>query len=238
MSLIKISIPNWSKYNPRSDRTNYSWFRFENTFFGDHKIFEMNDSQRILFIAIICEASKKNSSDLELSPKFLAAILNSTVQKVLENIQMLASLGAVSMAECRHDDGKEPSSLPATNVRTYERNERNERTNEVLSLAPKRSRPYEIPSAGDFQDLLGEYIPEWGRLYSADYVARETAKAFLWLKANPKKAKRTTKGWVQFFGGWFERGWDRNARGGPSNKAAESSADLSKIEWTGPGGAA
>lgn len=102
--MLKVSIPNWAKFNPRADRVNYSWLRFENKFFHDQKVFKLTDSERVLYIFLLCEASQANSGELEILPDYIGALLGHTPSQVIANIQKLNSCGLVT-ADCRHHDG-------------------------------------------------------------------------------------------------------------------------------------
>lgn len=115
--MIKVSIPNWAKFNPRSDRANYSWFRLENNFFHDQAIFGLTDSQKVLYLFLLCEASKKNSGDLIIRPNYLVALAGADQKKIDKDIKALVDCGLLT-AEGRQDDGIEPALLPATNERT------------------------------------------------------------------------------------------------------------------------
>lgn len=115
--MLKITIPNWAKFNPRSDRANYSWFRLENNFFHDQAIFGLTDSQKVLYLFLLCEASKKNSGDLIIRPNYLVALTGADQKKIDKDIKALVDCGLLT-AERRQDAVIEPSLLPATNERT------------------------------------------------------------------------------------------------------------------------
>ena len=84
-----IHIPNWKNFNARADRANYTWFRMQNEFFHDQKIFGLTDAQKLLYLAIICQSSKKNSSTVELDSKYLSAMLGHAVQSIINNLDHL-----------------------------------------------------------------------------------------------------------------------------------------------------
>lgn len=125
MHLISVTIPSWEKFNPRADRANYTWFRFQNDFFQDHKLFGLSDSQVILFQMLLCERSKANKNTIDINLDLLSAYRRQPVKRIIEDIQALENIGVIKAADCRRNDGEQPASLPATNVT----NERNERTN-------------------------------------------------------------------------------------------------------------
>lgn len=107
--MIEVTIPNWGKFNARADRSNFSWFRFENTFFHDQAVFSLSDSARVLYIFLLCEASKKNKAEVTLKPEYIAAILGRSLECVHEDISKLNDLQLIA-ASChqmvssrRHD---------------------------------------------------------------------------------------------------------------------------------------
>lgn len=124
MGTITLTLPNWEKFNPRSDRANFTWFRLQNDFFHDSAVFSLSDSERVLYLFILCEASKKNRQVIELLPDYVAAILRRPASEITNQIQRLHALGLVT-AESRHDDGGKPGVIPATYVRTDETDKTN-----------------------------------------------------------------------------------------------------------------
>jgi hypothetical protein len=137
--MLTITVPNWAKFNPRADRANYTWFRLQNDFFHDQAVFALSDSQRCLFLFLLCEASKKNRETVELLPSYIAAILGRREEDIVRDIEHLNARGVVT-AESRQNDGEQPAFSLATNVRT------NVRTNETNSgrAAPDRQ---DLPGA-------------------------------------------------------------------------------------------
>lgn len=123
MGEIIVTINDWAKFNPRSDRANYSWFRLENTFFT--KTFSWGASSQRLFLYLCSCASQQNKPQFKFDIDLAIALLKDKKGQILSNLNNLKHLGIVEMAVSRHDAGKEPSLLPATYVRTNETNETN-----------------------------------------------------------------------------------------------------------------
>lgn len=123
MSLIKIEFKNWEKFNPRSDRANYTWFRLQNSLFSDQKIFGLNHSQIALYLFLLCEASKCNCGAVDLSPAYICALLKYDEGKLYNDIKVLNNAGLMT-SNSQPNDGKQPTKLPATNERTNVTNER------------------------------------------------------------------------------------------------------------------
>lgn len=112
MNLIKIEITNWKKYNPRHDRKNYSWFRFQNDFFHDQYVFDLTDNQKLLWIFILCEASK-NNGELTLNVNYTSTFLKRSQKQILNDLESLQDLVSWS----RHEAVMKPASGRPT-VRT------------------------------------------------------------------------------------------------------------------------
>lgn len=95
-NIIEIEIINWEKYNPRNDRTIHLWFRFENSFFSNPKLWDLNDAQRLLFIFILCEGSKIQKSTVQINLDYIAALRKKTVSSIVEDLKVLAHFGGLS----------------------------------------------------------------------------------------------------------------------------------------------
>lgn len=124
MQLITVTIPNWEQYNARTDRANYTWFRFQNGLFQSQKLFGLTDSQLLLFVFCLCEVSKKNSGSAEINAEYVSTIRKTTEQQILKDFQELEKRGVITTA----GGHQMVEQLPATNVRTYDTNERTIRT--------------------------------------------------------------------------------------------------------------
>ena len=217
--MITLQIPNWSKFNPRADRANYSWLRLQNDFFHDQRVFSLSASQKVLYLFTLCECSKKNVDTVSFTVQYITAVLQMSENDVLENIQAIEKTGLF----CRQKDaerrgktrarGKSLGVIPATNV-TNERNETNV-TYERTDIAPS--------SPSDKLEAIAEFEPirsilesrkvsvkiqrSWLEAYpDPDWLLSEIRKALSWEIANPK---RTKKNFGAFMTNWFSRGWDR-----------------------------
>lgn len=117
MPLITISAPNWDKFNPRSDRANYTWFRLQNDFLHDQVVFSLTDAQRVLYLFCLCELSKKNSKSVELLTDYISSVLRKKEKEIISGLNVLSErklIAVIMPAESRKETGKEPASLPAT----------------------------------------------------------------------------------------------------------------------------
>lgn len=109
----EVIIPNWTKFNPRQDRSNYAWFRFQNDFLHDQKIFPLSEKEKLTYMFLLCEASKKNTGEITISVVYASAILRFKESEVIDCIKVLNSCGVVT-AISQPNDGKAPSNGIAT----------------------------------------------------------------------------------------------------------------------------
>lgn len=122
MQIITLSIPNWEKYNPRADRNNYSWFRFQNNFFTDSQIFGLSLLEKMLLVFIYSEASKKGSATCEINIGLAAALLGASVKDCELALKKLNEINVVSFDnQTPPNGGEEPAFGSPTNERTNER---------------------------------------------------------------------------------------------------------------------
>lgn len=143
MKMISVTILNWDKFNPRNDRANYAWFRFQNDFFQSQNLFGMSDAQIILFMVCLCEASKKNKSTIDINIEYVATIRKLSIEKINQGFRELVKRGVITTAESRQEAGQEPSLLLATNERTNDTNDTRHLTivenfEEFYALYPKK----------------------------------------------------------------------------------------------------
>lgn len=66
-SLTHVTIINFTKYNARKDVTHSTWFRFEHSIFEKPEFFEFTHAEKMAWIYLLCQASKKNSDSFTLS---------------------------------------------------------------------------------------------------------------------------------------------------------------------------
>jgi hypothetical protein len=115
--LLVATVPKWDKFNPRSDRANYTWFRMQNDFFHDQRVFRLTDSLRCLYLFVLCECSRRGGSTTEIASGYAAALLGRPADEICNDFQRLIDCGLLT-SESRHEAVIEPSRLPATYVRT------------------------------------------------------------------------------------------------------------------------
>lgn len=184
--ILTVEIPNWEKFNPRSDRANYSWFRLQNDFFHDQRVFMLTAQQQIIYLFLLCEASKKNKGQIQLSPEYVSALLKRAVSDILNDIIAITKAGLVESDACgvlpaerRHDDGNEPTKLPATYVRTNETNETVAGGVEPPPALPIQIKPTKKVSEPKSKLTWEAYSKAYNQRYGADPVRNQTVNTQL-----------------------------------------------------------
>lgn len=233
--MLKVDILSWEKFNPRQDRTNFTWFRFQNNFFENHALFDLNDADRVIFLFLLCTASKKGISEVEINVRFISALLKKTEHEIRQSLQSLAKSGVIVTSESRHDDGEAPSKCPSTiQDHTIQDHTKNLSTGSSAVVQSEQSRQESLPvvqkstpvKVETAQELISK-IPQvtkqrWQMLYNdPEFLERELLKALNYYEANPRKMPKTVKGWTQALSSWFARGWDWRAKNIQGKKPAE-----------------
>lgn len=231
--MIDLTIPNWESYNPRNDRTNHVWFRFQNTFFSDQKVFDLDPIQKCLYIFLLCETSKTGSGTCTINTEFVAAVLRLEHESILKNISWLHDAGLLTSSayqkptKGRLKAGGKPDNGIATNKQTDNTVQtiqtiQTDNTKKTVSsgltvVSPRIKAP---PSFEEF--LINLPLETKGQIQGIypdqEFLVREIGKMRIWLTGNPTKNPKSIRGWLKFFMGWLERGWERYRTSIPSNR--------------------
>ncbi len=145
---MQITITDWQKFNPRSDRANYSWFRFENKFYI--KTFSWGAEVQRIFTYLCCCASQENKPTFEFDIELASVLLKRKPTQIAFDIKHLEKIGMITADKSRHEAVKEPALLPATYERT---NVTNEHTHNAVKE----------PAVFDFDIVYGKYPRKIGR---------------------------------------------------------------------------
>lgn len=191
-NVISVKIPNWSKFNPRSDRANYTWFRLENNFFSDQELFGLGAIDKLVLLFVLCEASKKNKDSLKLNLDYVSANLRLPVEAIHASLLALKEIEAIKFESLellptkRHQvtaERREHSKLPQPNspLRTYER------TNETNVYAGGKETPKTAEVKMSLTSRVRDaYLESFKKEFNRDYPgwgAKENAQAAAWLRS-------------------------------------------------------
>jgi hypothetical protein len=135
--LIRVSVPNWEKFNPRAGRKNYSWFRMQHNFLMDAKIFGLPDGAILLLLLVYGECCKEGKQDVDLNVPLAAALRNSSADQINSYLRLLADKALISL----HVGAMMAPKGRLTDVRTDERYDTYEHEKSAHADA-------EVPSAG------------------------------------------------------------------------------------------
>ena len=185
-----IKILNWEKYNPRSDSKKPSWFRVDNDFLSDFRIFELKTNQKLYWIALLSQISCANNSKFYVSFKFLKSLTGMSEAKQSQAIEIFEKLGLI-ICEARKDSH-------ATNVTNV--------TNERYAQEKKEEKPVSVSESfktlkACYEKLCAELWPE-NKPPNIDqqleWLLRKTADVkigVIVLNAVARKAQNPTDQW-------------------------------------------
>lgn len=212
--MITVTVINWHLYNPRADRANHTWFRFQNNLFTDQKLFGLSDTTLSVWIWILCSVSEQGKDQAEINVQYFSAIRKKTESEIMQSIHELTKLGVITTASRRQDAVTPAESLPTTNERTDVTNERNERTVSTVVQRTPIAQPQNVQEL--FLALPQDVLERWATLYQdQEFLSREAIKAWGYYRNNPKKTPKSQRGWIQALSSWYERGWTWRAKNTP-----------------------
>lgn len=145
--ILTLNIPNWTKYNPRTDVKSSSWFRMNNDFFMDSDFYGATYQTRLTWIFIKCQASRKNNPEVKINLAMACDQTKFSREDILDAILALIEIGCVQSEQpiekpTRSDSIVHTMSPSATNVRT-------DVTNETNILSPSTGVTGSPESSGD-----------------------------------------------------------------------------------------
>ena len=187
-NLFHVSVPNWHKFNPRADRANHSWFRFENDFFSDQRVFGLSGDVQRLFIFICALRSKTSKECVEVCTQYASAILRIPQEAIQDGMTRLNEASLIVTQERgtkpssrRRKAVIEPAQLLTTNERTNDTNERTLEHDDIGGVPPPSTAitPDEI-LVQDFKDFLATVpftaIRAWLEAYGEPFVREQIPK--------------------------------------------------------------
>lgn len=88
---MEITVCDWGKYNPKRSQKTYTWLRLNNDFFYSPDMDGLTGEEMIVWVVILCLASKENTGKIKMSPDKLArrarvdlSVINSAIQKLFD----------------------------------------------------------------------------------------------------------------------------------------------------------
>lgn len=128
---MEIQFVNWTKFNPRKDVKRPSWFRMENNIVENPEFFDLTPTQFKTLVYLFCLSSKKDGRPFEINLTHAERVAQVTENDIEIVVALLVRIGTIKVTNTRplRPRNVHGTSLPATNERT---NEQDERTNKVL----------------------------------------------------------------------------------------------------------
>lgn len=180
MKIVKFCVNNWAKYNPRTDRKNYSWFRFENTFFIDPHLYSLSVESKMFLIYLFCEASKRGDGTGTLNVSMVTAMVGISEDIIFKAIQDIEIAGIATF-----DNQAQPEDTigcPTNDtIRTNDTNERYDTNEHDHTLAAVTESIFL-----DFESAYLSYPKKMGKskgIQSAKSKIKSQKKYDLFLKA-------------------------------------------------------
>lgn len=142
--IIKVQVKNWDKFNPRSDVKSSVWYRQQNDFFNDPTFYKTSPETRLIYIYILCCASKKMAAGIaKINLEMVADQTLIDIQKVQKAIKNLEKLELISLLEgdeisTRSDTIVNPKLMCSTNERT------DGRTDEQIAESASKTKSIEL----------------------------------------------------------------------------------------------
>tara|TARA_R110002167_G_scaffold7027_2_gene33204 strand:- start:1007 stop:1675 length:669 start_codon:yes stop_codon:yes gene_type:complete len=116
---VKITINNFSKFNPRSDLKSMPWLRLQNNFFDEEDFFDEDVNTTWLFIFLLCQCAQKVSGTLEMREKYLISKSKLTKKQFHDALSNLLAKSLISL------ETNESDRISTETCLTNEHNEHN-----------------------------------------------------------------------------------------------------------------
>lgn len=188
---MQLEIINFEKFNPRTDRKRHAWFRLDNDFINDEKLFKLSPLEKFVWIGLLAFRSKKMEQIFDLDLEYLADQLEVKKNIISSAIQKLSDSKALKI----HETVTIGNHLVSTGSPTNERTD--ERTN------GRR------PATAD--DISEELKAQWIKTYKDEkWIDFEISAAKSWILSNPTKAPKSD--FKRFYNSWLKRGWENHRK--------------------------
>ncbi len=93
---IYVEILNWERFNPRKDVKHNSWFRCDHSLFEHPDFHDFTHSDIIVWLYLLCLASKKNSSCVTVYTNHADRLANISLIQLCTALQKLNKIKAIT----------------------------------------------------------------------------------------------------------------------------------------------
>lgn len=216
MDLITITFPQWSKWNPRKDIKNPTWFAMSNRITEDDQILTLSDKEFRAFIHLFCLASQQQGHTASVNLVKAERVTGMPKSLFEKSITRLAELEICQIVSdvSRTSSVRDTSVARPWHVRSPSATEQDNTIQDRTEQAPPTAGPVTAPvlnvDSGTAEFLASVKIDiqaAWVRLYEdKTWVEREVRAAVLWCMANPARAPKSDR--ARFLTNWLKRGWE------------------------------
>lgn len=209
--ILTITIPNWEKYNYRSNlKARHSWFRFENLFFLDPEIYELTLPCKALYIYILCECSRHGGQSFKFNLAKAASDLNISRPEVAKLLKPLViDYGMVDIGvQC----------APESTSSAHE---------SALQDIQDKTRQDSDAHRDAHADPLEVLVQKFSKIHADEgWVRLELRKCRSWYAEKNKKFTERA------FGNWLRKGLENKPIAtGPQTRPVEKYWDAERNEW-------
>jgi hypothetical protein len=196
---MKITILGWKKINARKDVDNPSWFKFKHKFFSDTEFYEFSHEEKLVWIYLLCEASKKNDDGkFTLSELHAHTVARLSVETVRSTLKKLKAIHVIDYETSRRRN----ANVTDAGVRQEEKREEERRGEERLTPPSAPALPPLAKIWNDHRGTLPEVKGCSGtRRRQAEARWRDNPSTEYWAEIVSRIARSP------FCSGDNERGW-------------------------------
>lgn len=200
---MQLEIINFEKFNPRTDRKKHSWFRLENDFINDEKLFKLSPIEKFVWIGLLAFRSKKMEQIFDLDLEYLAEQLKVKKNIISSAIQKLSNAKALKIHEPVITGNQSVSTGSPTNERTDEQTNSEcaekefetawEKYPNKVDKGDARLRYFRLIKTSEDAKLLLEAIPKYVSNCHRENRKYKHFATFLGTEGNPRWQE-----WVNF----------------------------------------
>jgi len=191
MDMVKVTIHNFKKYNPRSDVSQNSWIRIERDIFSSPSLFGLSSTTKWLWICLLGIASKKGG-EVESSTLFFSKTFDISEENITVGLKEFEKRGLIELSGL--NDTILTTQAPVTtedvthtlrtryeDVRqTYHTNERtNERTNESAERKTTSKTKKSKSINSEFDALAWEVVQYLNKKSGSNFKNSDSSKQFI-----------------------------------------------------------
>lgn len=160
MRLLDITIKNWAKHNPGGRATKHYYFKMSNDFFSDPDFYRASLEARMLWIFILCAASKKMSGEIKLNTQQAADSLNVRLEVIdyaLNELNTISCLTVHQLNEIHLQDFSSKDGCTEKRIIREENNKIREEKSDIASIETETEAKKILPSVTPQENLKGDF---------------------------------------------------------------------------------